>query len=173
MANSWDVVRPTKDNVDQEKDTDPSELDPVPLINMEDLSEIESAIESCFKEMHNASLQKYDADKADRTAALFLITQMRLSSLIEDVEMKAKNAKNEITRIEAEKYFEYKTNNSDKKITENMLLNYIAKDSEIIKIKKECVQYEANYKKWTYILGTLKDGHIYFRNLGKNKNWSE
>jgi hypothetical protein len=171
MADSWNVVRPAKDDdVDPEKDTDPSELDPV---GMGDLSEIESTVESCFKEMHNASLQKYDADKADRTAALFLITQMRLSSLIEDVEMKAKNAKNEITRIEAEKYFEYKTNNSDKKITENMLLNYIAKDSDIIKTKKECVQYETNYKKWTYILGTLKDGHIYFRNLGKNKNWSE
>jgi hypothetical protein len=168
MTNTWDIVKPV---VDPEKDTDPSEL----AADSDRSSEIQESIESCIKEMSNASLQKYDSDKADRTAALFLITQMRLSSLIEDVEMKSKNAKNEITRIEAEKYFEYKTNpdNSEKKITENMLLNYIAKDPEVIKVKKEYVEYESNYKKWTYILGTLKDGHIYFRNLGKNKNWSE
>ncbi len=140
---------------------------------MVDYSDIESVIEQCFNEMNASSRDKYDFEKADKTASLFLLAQMKISFLIEDVEMKAKNSKNEISRIEGEKYFEYKTKNSDKKITENMLLNYVSKDADIVKAKLENVQFEANLKKWNYLLSILKDGHVYFRNLSKNKNWSE
>ena len=54
---------------------------------MLDFSDIEEVIERCFNEMSSASLEKYDSEKADRTAALFLVAQMKLSSLIEDAEM--------------------------------------------------------------------------------------
>ncbi len=140
---------------------------------MIDYSDIENLISECFTEMQSASREKYDSDRADKTAALFLMAQMKLSLLIEEVEMKAKNSKNEISRVEAEKYFEYKTNNVDKKITENMMVNYIAKEASIVDSKTECAKHEANLKKWNYVLSTLKDGHIYFRNIGKAKTWSE
>lgn len=143
---------------------------------MIDYSNIESVIETCFFEMEAASQAKYDSDKADKTAALFLTAQMRLSFLIEDIEMKAKLAKNEITRIEGEKYFEFKTGGtSDKvpKITENMLTSYVAKDPAIVAAKLECSKQEATLKKWNYISNVLKDSHIYFRNIGKNKGWAE
>lgn len=140
---------------------------------MIDYSDIEKNIEDCFLEIQESSRSKYDIDKADRTAAMFLMAQMKLSFLIEEVEIKAKNAKNEITRIEGEKYFQYKNDNLDKKITENMLLNYIAKDPDIVSAKQECTNFEANLKKWNYLLTSLKDGHIFFRNITKNKTWSE
>lgn len=140
---------------------------------MIDYSDVESLIEECLTEMSDASREKYDAEKADRTAALFLKTQMKLSYLIEDIEMKSKNAKNEITRIEGEKYFEYKMQNDKIKITENMLSNHVNKDNDIVNAKIDCAKYESGLKKWNYLLGILKDGHIFFRNLSKNKNWSE
>jgi len=140
---------------------------------MIDFSDAQVFVEKCFDEMQEASLNKYDADKADRTAALFLAAQMKMSFWIEDVEMKAKNAKNEITRIEGEKYFDYKTENSDKKVTENMVASYVAKDADIVRTRRECAAYESELKKLNYILGTLKDSHIYFRNLSKNKTWQE
>jgi hypothetical protein len=140
---------------------------------MIDFSDAQVFVEKCFNEMQEASLNKYDSDKADRTAALFLAAQMKMSFWIEDVEMKAKNAKNEITRIEGEKYFEYKTTNADKKITENMIASGVAKDADIVRARQECVAHEAELKKLNYILGTLKDAHIYFRNLSKNKTWQE
>lgn len=140
---------------------------------MIDYSDVNSLIENCFNEMSNASREKYDTDQADRTAALFITAQIKLSFLIEEVEMKAKNSKNEISRIEGEKYFEYKTLNVDKKITENMIVNYVAKSPDIVQCKYECAQHEANLKKWNYIFGILKDGHIYFRNLSKGKTWAE
>ena len=140
---------------------------------MVDVLDVENLISQCLDEASSASREKYDVDKADRTAALILVAQMKLSFLIEEIEMKAKNAKNEIARIEGEKYFEYKTNNTEKKITENMLTNYVAKDVEVVAAKRECAQQEASIKKWNYILNILKDQHIYFRNIGKNKTWAE
>lgn len=140
---------------------------------MIDYTDVENLIEQCFDEMSTASREKYDSDRADRTASLFLTAQMKLSLLIEDIEMKARHAKNEITRLEGEKYFEYKTSNTDKKITENMLTNYIAKSEDIVNAKVEAAKFESTLKKWTYVLNILKDGHIYFRNIGKNKGWQE
>ncbi len=140
---------------------------------MIDSSDVDQVIEKCFDAMQAASREKYDAVEADKIAALFLVAQMKLSFLMEDIEMKSKNAKNEIIRLEGEKYFDYKIQNMDKKITENMLVNYVAKEPDIVKVKIECAQHESALKKWNYLLGTLKDGHIYFRNIGKNKTWSE
>ena len=140
---------------------------------MIDYTDIESVIEKCFIELESSSREKYDSDMADRTASLFLVAQMKLSFLIEEIEMKAKQSKNEISRIEGEKYFEYKTANLDKKVTEATLANHIAKDMDIYNAKNECAKQEAALKKWNYILNTLKEGHLYYRNGSKNKTWSE
>ena len=37
---------------------------------MIDYSDVESVIENCFEQLQEASREKYDSDKADRTAAL-------------------------------------------------------------------------------------------------------
>jgi hypothetical protein len=140
---------------------------------MIDYSDIETIIEECFNEISASSRMKYDSDKADRTAALFLMAQMKLSFLIENVEFGAKQAKNEVTRIEGEKYFDYKMSAIDKKITENMITSHVAKESDIVAAKLECAKQEAALKKWNYLLNTLKDSHIYFRNLSKSKTWNE
>jgi len=140
---------------------------------MIDYSDIEQIIEECFAELSSASREKYDSDKADRTAALFLKAQMKLSFLIEDIELQARQAKNEITRIEGEKYFAIQPTESDKKITENMRTNFIAKEPDIVSAKASCAKQEAALKKWNYVLDTLKNGHVYFRNLSKNKTWAE
>lgn len=140
---------------------------------MIDLSDVESLVENCFNELQEASRDKYDTDKADRTAALFLMAQMKLSFLIEDTEMKAKNAKNEIIRIEGEKYFEYKMANADKKVTENMITNFVAKEPDIVLARRECAAQEATLKKWNYVMTVISNGHIYYRNLSKNKTWAE
>lgn len=136
-------------------------------------AEVEGLIEACFKETEKASRETYDHIKADKTAALFLTAQYKLSLLIEDIEFDAKNSKNEITRLEGEKYFECKLKNADKKTTESMITSYVAKSQDIIDAKKRCAKSESLLKKYNFILNTLKDGHVYFRNLNKNKTWQE
>jgi hypothetical protein len=140
---------------------------------MIDYSDFEKLVEECFNELSSSSRNKYDMDKADRTAALFLVAQMKLSFLIEEVELRARNAKNEITRIEGEKYFEYKISNAEKKITENMVASYVSKEPDIVSARRECAIHEASLKKWNYVMNVLKDGHVYMRNLSKNKTWNE
>ena len=140
---------------------------------MADISEIETIIASCLDETTQASRSKYDSEKAEKTAALFLVAQLKISSLIEDLEMTSKQTKNEVSRIEAEKYFEYKMDNSDKKVTEGVLENYVAKHKDVMEAKKNAAMSEAALKKWTFIINTLKDGHLYFRNVSKNKTWQE
>ena len=53
---------------------------------MIDYSDLEEIIAKCFNEISVSSRSRYDAEKAGRTAALFLAAQMKLSFLIEEVE---------------------------------------------------------------------------------------
>jgi hypothetical protein len=139
---------------------------------MIDYSDIEQVVEACYEEMKAASRDRYDAKEADKTASLCLTAQLKLSMLIEDTELLAKHSKNEVARIEAEKYFEYKTSGGEKK-TEAMINAYVAKSPEVVSAKRECAEKEAAIKKWNYVLGVLNNSHVFFRNLGKNKTWAE
>lgn len=137
--------------------------------------EFESMVENCFTELSSAYKEKYDIEKAEKTAALFLSTQMQLALFIEDIELKARHSKNEIERIEAIKYFEVKNDAVDgKKITEAALKQFIAKDADVINAKKANSEAEAELKKFNYLMSSLKDGVYFFRSLGKNKGiWNE
>ena len=127
-------------------------------------------IEKCLKELELAHKEKYESEKAEKTAAMFLLAQTKLVLFIEDTELRAREAKNEVSRIEAEKYFEYKNSMSGNKTTETMISQYVAKDEKVVESKSQAAKAEASLKKWSYVLATLKDRHIFFRNVGK-KNW--
>lgn len=131
--------------------------------------EVELLVSKCLKASHEAHEGKYDTDKAQNTAAMFLSAEIKLTFFIGDIELRAKHCKNEIERIEAEKYQQIKVNATGK-ITEVALEKAIARDVEVIQAKQQCAEAESEAKKWNYLLGVLKDGHIYFRNLGKASN---
>jgi hypothetical protein len=135
--------------------------------------ELEELISKCIGETSKAARAKYSPEEAERTAALFIEAQMKASLYIEDIELNVKLSRNEIERIEGEKYFEYRSGGGDKRITENALSAHIASDKDVCKIKDENARLEATLRKWTYIIGTLKDGHIFFRNVNKTKSWQE
>lgn len=140
---------------------------------MQNTQELEDIITKCLAEMETAALDRYETDKADRTAALFLVAQMKISLVIEDIELKAKQSKNEVERLEGQKYLEIKNQVSEKKITENAIQAHIVVSDDIYKAKQAAAEYEANLKKLTFLFNTLKDGHIYFRNTHKTKQWAE
>lgn len=129
--------------------------------------EVETLIAQCLKELEIAHQEHYDTIRAEKTAALFLIAQIRLAELLQDVELNAKQAKNEISRVEAEKYMEFKEMSSEKKISENALTSLIAKDKNVINIKNEAARAEAELKKFNFILNTLRDAHVYYRGVSK------
>jgi hypothetical protein len=134
--------------------------------------EFEELINKCFSELSIAAKEKYDLDKAALTAALFLKAQFQLAVFISDIELKARHSKNDITRIEAQKYFECKEAAAGKKLTEAALTNLVAKDTDVIEAKKANSEAEAELKKYNYLMSSIKDGHIFYRSLGK-KAWNE
>lgn len=136
-----------------------------------DQKTLENLLEKCLSELKLAHQGECPPERAEKNAALFLEMQLRLSEHVSDAELKAKMAKNEVERISAQKYFEYKNGalGNEKKLTEAALEHAISKDEEVFKLKEEVVKNESEYKKWNYIINVLSNGHIYYRNLGKRE----
>lgn len=131
--------------------------------------EVEQLVTKCLQASQDAHEGKFDNDRAQNIAAIFLTAEIRLTFFIGDIELRAKHCKNEIERVEAEKYQQIKVSATGK-TTEVALEKSIARDVDVIRAKQECAEAESEAKKWNYLLGVLKDGHIYFRNLGKASN---
>ena len=135
-----------------------------------DQHSLEKLLDKCLGELDLAYNGKCDPERAERNAALFLEMQIRLSEYLSSSELKAKMKKSEVENISGIKYFEYKAGSvGDKKPTEASLDQSIAKDADICKLKEEMFKYEAEVKKWNYVMNILSNGHIYWRNLGKRE----
>lgn len=131
--------------------------------------QVEEMIAKFSKELREAHTKKYDLDKAELTAALCLDIQKEMTEFIADSELLAKEAKAEVERIEAERYFHYKEH-SGVKLTDAGLKHMVAKDEQVLKANKSQFLAESKYNKWKNLFGVLKDGHVYFRSLAKGKN---
>lgn len=133
-----------------------------------DYQEIETLIDKCLEEISKASEGYYDHDTAEKSAALVLKTQMKLSYLIEEVEFKARMSKNEISRIEGEKYHDLKSAATGK-LTDAALSAAIAKEPDVRQAKKQHAQDEAALKKWNYLGNTLTNSHLFFRGFNRKQ----
>jgi hypothetical protein len=130
--------------------------------------QFEALAEKCFVELLKASTEKYDSEKAERTAALLLTAQMQLAFYIEDCDLRARHSKNEISRIEAVKYYEIKNAQLGKQ-TEMMLANAVAKDADVIAARRINAEAEADVKKLNYLMSTFKDSTYFFRSMSKRE----
>lgn len=93
-------------------------------------SRVEDLIERVSQELNIAHSRKYDAVQAELTAALTLEAQKELSEFLSDAELISKEKKAEVERVEAERYFFYKADKTEKteKITDIALNRLVAKD---------------------------------------------
>ena len=133
--------------------------------------QLQTMITSCMKELEAAHEARYAPERADRTAALFLDTQLRLASYVVDIDFRTRMSKNELDRVSAEKYFELKAaalTGADKKMTEASLEHAIAKDEAVYKVKEEVARSESEQKKWANVMSIMNNGHIFFRTVSKN-----
>lgn len=137
--------------------------------------EFESLLNRCFDELKKASTEKYEPEKAEKTAAMFLSAQIQLAAFIADIELKARHSKNEVERVEAARYYALKIGDTGgKKLTEMALAQMVAKDDEVVSAKRLWAESESELKKYVFIMNTLRDSHILFRGIGKSKSfWNE
>lgn len=167
MSESWDEVLPTVDGETSGPDTD--------RVRKTAGQHLQDMLAECMAELRLAHEAKYEEEKAVKTAAYFLRAQLELISYISDVELRARQLKRDIERVEAEKYHEYRSAHSDaKKLTEVSLANLIAKDPAVSEAKKEAAEAETDAKRLNYVFGVLRDGHHYFKSIAKSKGqWLE
>jgi len=131
-----------------------------------DYSDVEGLIEKCLAEISEASEGGFDVERASKAAALCLKTQMKLAYMIEQIELQSRGAKNEIARIEGEKYFEIK-NAATAKLTDAALTASLAKEPDVLEAKRNFAKDESSYKKWLYLSNTLKESHVFFRGMSR------
>lgn len=155
---SWD------DTTDDEIESEQSSVD----TTLED--SVKTMVSEISKELLKVHSSKYDEKQAIRTAALALKAQMDLAEFLSDVEGTAKGSKNEVKMVEAEVYFDHRAS-AEKKISEAALQQLIAKDKRTSDAEAKAIEAEKKAKKWVNLFATLKEAHIFFRNLGKN-DWS-
>lgn len=130
---------------------------------------VEEKIAKLMDELTAAHEDKYNQDKAERTSAGFLRAQADLAYFISSVELTARQSKRELERVTSETYFSIKQSATGK-VTETSLQQELHKHPDILKAKSDYNEAEAEVKKWNLMFGILKDGHIFFRNIGKGKN---
>ena len=111
----------------------------------------------------------FDLSKAEAVAALSLEGQIELAEYYAEAESYAKDAKNlvEYTEAEISERISNTAFNEGKKITEASLKRKSGSDQIVLQAKKHLTNLDKECKKWRYIYDTLRDAHIFFRNLGK------
>jgi hypothetical protein len=137
----------------------------------EESTETESLVKEMVSEIsHELVLVhsgRYDEKRAIKAAALALKIQLDLADFLSDVEASAKGLKIEVKGVESEIYYENKSSSSEKKISEAALQQSISKDKRYCDAELKSIKAEKTAKKWALIFGTMKEAHIFFRNLGK------
>lgn len=127
--------------------------------------ELEKNIMQCFEQLHSAAQSKIDTELAEKAAAFCLTIQMRLASFLEDIELRSRQAKNNISLVYAETYYKYKEENNGKKMTEVSLEQLVNKDENVLNANNEFAKQEATLKKYMYILNAIKDAHLFYRSI--------
>lgn len=111
---------------------------------------------------------QFDHNKAEKIAAAAWSAQFGLSTLLPDAKLRAKQSKNFVKLAKAQADKKYRgSNGSDKKRTEAQIEQLVTSDPEVISAESALLSAEHEAEKWECVLSSIKDGHIFFRNLNK------
>ena len=107
--------------------------------------------------------------KGERVAALALEGLLELADFYSDAEASAKNAKLLAEYTEGDVAAKYAKEAVEKevRVSEASLKRMSSVNDEVKQSKKDMVAYEKEHKKWRYVYETLKEAHVFFRNIGK------
>lgn len=132
-------------------------------------AKVERQIEAVQYQIQKVRSGNFDMSKAPQVSALCLEGLMELSEFYADVESEAKNAKHMAEYIEGETATNLRKEKTDngKKVSEAALKRLSSCASEVKEARTKMVTLEKEYKRWRYVYETLKEAHIFFRNIAK------
>ena len=132
---------------------------------------IESLVDFVLTQVESVKNGDFDPIKGDVVAAASLEAQLRLSDILSSAEFEVKQSENTLDFIEAELATNIRAEYREpsKKITEAQVKELINSRVEIKEAKANAANAHREFKKWQYIFNTLKDAHIFFRNINKSQ----
>lgn len=162
MSNGWDV--------DVSEDIPKIDLDKKEMVGktvpLTKGDEVQSLINECLESLKQAHERSFNTDKAVKAAASALRATFAVNDFIADADLRARHSKNEIERIEADKYRKYKET-ATAKITDTALNKMVDSDADVIAAKRAHAEAESEAKNWNNFYNILNNAHIFFRNLAK------
>lgn len=135
---------------------------------MDNEERISSLIDYVLEKTQQVKDETFVEDKSDLVAAASLEAQLLLASHVAICEAQAKKSKTDLDFVKSQRAIEIKTS-SKEKITDAMLEHNINVTEDVKTAKNDVIEAESTFKKWSYINNTLKDAHIFFRNLNKKQ----
>lgn len=137
---------------------------------MSEILSVQQLVDLVFESLTQVRNGEFSYNKSSAIAAAALEAQIKLADALADAEFVAKNTRNLLDLVRAEEATNIRTSVKEgKKPTEAQLEELVNKNSKTIDAKNDSAQAEKEYKKWQYINNTLKDAHIFFRNLDKQQ----
>jgi DNA repair exonuclease SbcCD ATPase subunit len=130
---------------------------------------IESLVEFVLNQVQAVQSGTFEVIKSDVVAAASLEAQLLLADILSSAEFEVKQRENDLDFLEAELATNIRTENREKKITEAQVKELISSKSEVREARNNSAVAHKEFKKWQYIFNTLKDSHIFFRNLNKTQ----
>jgi len=130
---------------------------------------IETLVEFVLNQVQAVQSGTFDSVKSDVVAAASLEAQLLLADILSSAEFEVKQRENDLDFLEAELATNIRTENREKKITEAQVKELISSKSEVKEARTNSAVAHKEFKKWQYIYNTLKDSHIFFRNLNKTQ----
>jgi hypothetical protein len=108
----------------------------------------------------------FDETEAPGMAAMCLIAQASLFSVLSASEFQARALKRDIEFAKAEAFSKLKQQDG-KKMTDALVTQLVTKDDEVKRISLELNQAEREAKELANILALLKEAHLTFRSIKK------
>lgn len=170
-SSDWDDTTDIESDGEIKVIANPNLIKPLPAgsANAEVVSALAEKLLSEVKLV--ASGDRIDVERARQNAALALQLQIELSTFLSDSEGRARAAKNSAKFTEAMIFSEIRKGSAEgKKMTDAAVKEKGLQDERLATAEKQVVDAEVEYKKWSYVFGTAKDAHIFFRNIANGKN---
>lgn len=131
------------------------------------MSDLQSLVDLVTKSLAEVREKEFNESRSETIAAACQEIEMKLADVLAEAEGDSKNAKNVIELVTAQVASEIRKTNVGTKITEGAIAEKVLQDTRVIEAKNSYIDKEKYFKKWQYIFNTMKDNHIFFRNLDK------
>lgn len=135
---------------------------------MSDTQKLEKLIDFILLKTQEVKEETFVEDKCDLVAAASLEAQLLLASHLAICEAQAKQAKTDADFVKSQCAINIKAS-AEGKMTDAMLEHNVNINEEVKQARNSVAEAESTAKKWNYIFNTLKDAHIFFRNLNKKQ----